>query len=83
MGPSMPSLEERLAQIEKDYPINAFSGFSRLVTSIRRMRAERQQQIPVHLRTRFPVSANRQAAVGSVLRGAVWPISARLASTLP
>ena len=56
MDQSNPTLEERLAQIQRDYPLQGYTGASCLITSIRRMRAERQQQIPIHLRTGFPVS---------------------------
>jgi hypothetical protein len=56
MDQSNPSWEERLTQLDRDYPLRGYTGASCLITSIRRMRAEREQRIPIHLRTGFPVS---------------------------
>jgi hypothetical protein len=51
-----PSIEERLAKLAKEYPLSPHTGIGRLTTTVRRMRAEKEMDIPINLRTGFAFS---------------------------
>jgi hypothetical protein len=56
MNENAPELEEKLEKLEKDFKIVTFTGRSCLVTSVKRMKAEKEMNIPISLRTGCPLS---------------------------
>ncbi|MBW6471757.1 MAG: hypothetical protein K0B14_01430 [Anaerolineaceae bacterium] len=50
------NLEEIWNMIQKEYPLVMFTGSSRLYTMVRRMQAEKKNNIPCELRSGFAVS---------------------------
>jgi hypothetical protein len=57
MDKDTPSLEERLAKIDKEFPLVPHTGAGRLSSSVRRMKAEKEMHIPINLRSGFAISA--------------------------
>jgi hypothetical protein len=57
MDPQGPSLEERLAKLDREYPLVPHTNIGRLSSTVRRMKAERELGIPISHRTGFAISA--------------------------
>lgn len=56
MNNDTPSLVERLAKLVKDYPLVPHTGAGRLSSAVRRMKAEKEMDIPINLRSGFAIS---------------------------
>jgi hypothetical protein len=56
MDKDAPSLEERLARLNKEYPLVPHTGAGRLSSAVRRMKAEKDMAIPINLRSGFAIS---------------------------
>lgn len=54
------TLQEALLEIEGRYPIQLFTCRSALVTTVRRMKAEREWEIPIRLRSGCAVSVEHK-----------------------
>lgn len=67
------SLDERLALLERDYPVTPHTGIGRLTTTIRRMRAEKEMGIPIHLRFGSMISA-KNGKGGNAMTEAEWNV---------
>ena len=50
------SLEEQLANLDKEYPLDPHTGAGRLSSTVRRMKAEKEMDIPINLRSGFAIS---------------------------
>ncbi len=57
MDNNILSLEERLAKLDNEYPLVPHTNESSLSSIVRRMKAEKEMDIPVNHRTGFAVSA--------------------------
>jgi hypothetical protein len=56
MDKDTPSLEERLAKLDQEFPLIPHTGAGRLSSAVRRMKAEKEMDIPVNLRSGFAIS---------------------------
>jgi hypothetical protein len=66
MDHSTASLEERLAKLDKDYPLVSHTNAGRLSSSVRRMNAEKEMDIPVNLRSGFVISVQTGKAANEM-----------------
>jgi hypothetical protein len=65
------SIEDRLSRLEKEHPVTPHTGIGRLTTTIRRMRAEKEMGIPIHLRFGSMISA-KTGKGGNAMTEAEW-----------
>jgi hypothetical protein len=61
---SLPSIEERLATLNRDYRFVPHTNAGRLSSSVRRMKAEKEMNIPIKLRSGAAVSVRPGKAKG-------------------
>lgn len=52
----MDDIEEVLRSLEEKYPLVRYTGAGALFSSVRRMRAEKELDIPINRRTGFAIS---------------------------
>jgi hypothetical protein len=50
------SLEERLGKLDKEFPLVPHTGAGRLSSAVRRMKVEKEMDIPINLRSGFAIS---------------------------
>ena len=50
------TLNQKLEYIQKEYPVTPHTGIGRLFTCVRRMKAEKEWEIPVENRLGFAIS---------------------------
>ena len=60
------SVEETLERIAREFPLTIHTGAGRLTTTVRRMKAERDAGIPIHLRTGFAISVKTGKAANEM-----------------
>ena len=56
MNKNTLSLEEKLEWLKRECPLTPHTGIGRLFTTVRRMKAEKELEVPINLRTGFAVS---------------------------
>lgn len=66
MESDTPPLEEQLAKLDKKFPLVPHTGAGRLSSAVRRMKAEKEMNIPIHLRSAFAVCAKTGKAANSM-----------------
>lgn len=50
------TLEEKLAMLDQKFPLVGYTNASRLITTVRRMKKEKELGIPIQYRTGFAIS---------------------------
>jgi hypothetical protein len=60
------SLKERLARLDREYPLVPHTNAGRLSSTVRRMKAEKEMDIPINLRSCFAVSAKTGKAANKM-----------------
>jgi hypothetical protein len=61
-----PPLEQLLAKLNKEYPLVTHTGAGLLSSTVRRMKAEKQMDIPIGFRSGFAVSAQTGKAANKM-----------------
>ena len=60
------SIKELLEKLNKEYPLTPHTGAGRLFTTVRRMKAEREFDLPINLRTGFAISVKTGKAANKM-----------------
>lgn len=60
------SYQELLAKLHAEYPLTIHTGAGRIYTTVRRMKAEKEWGIPIHLRSGFAISVNSGKAANNM-----------------
>ena len=50
------TLKEKLARLDREFPVVGYTNASRLITAVRRMKAEKEIDLPIQHRTGFAIS---------------------------
>ncbi len=50
------TLKEKLTKLDKEHPLVGYTNASRVITTVRRMKAEKEMGIPIQYRTGFAIS---------------------------
>jgi len=61
-------LEQRIAELAKEYPLIPYVHMSRLYSTVRRMKAEKERDIPIKYRSGFAVSVKKGKAANRLTK---------------
>jgi hypothetical protein len=62
------TIDDEIAKLDKEFPLRAFTGRSMLYSMVRRMKAEKERNIPIERRTDFAVSVKSGKAAHKMTR---------------
>lgn len=62
------TIDEQIAELDKEFPLRPFTGRSMLFSMVRRMQAEKERNIPTNRRTGFAVSVKTGKAANKMTR---------------
>lgn len=63
------TLEDKLRKLTKEYPLVPHTDAGRSFSTVRRMRAEREMDLPINLRTGFAISVKTGKAANAMTEG--------------
>ena len=60
--------DEQVAELDKEFPLRPFTGRSMLYSAVRRMKAEKERDIPIERRSGFAVSVKTGKAANKMTK---------------